>query len=73
MTLRRVLVISLFAVALATAAAIVSDATAGIGDAACPNASGENTNTCPPGQVGVAYSIKFDLPPGSGCSPGDDK
>jgi len=72
-SLKRVLVISLFAVALATAAAIVSDASAGIGDAACPNAAGENTNTCPPGQVGVVYSIKFDLPPGSGCSPGDDK
>ena len=63
-SLRRVLVISLFAVALGAAAALVSDATAGIGDAACPNASGEGTNTCPPGRVGVAYSIKFDLPPG---------
>ena len=71
-SLRRFLVISFFAVALGAAAALVSDATAGIGDAACPNASGEGTNTCPPGQVGVAYSIKFDLPPGSGCSPGDD-
>ncbi|MEP7224773.1 MAG: Ig domain-containing protein [Actinomycetota bacterium] len=73
MTLRRVLVIPLLALVLAAAAALVSNATAGIGDVACPNASGENTNTCPPGQVGVAYSIKFDLPPGSGCSPGDDK
>ena len=38
----------------------------------CPNANGENTNTCPPGQVGVAYSITFKLPEGQGCSPGED-
>lgn len=59
-------------VALAFAAAAVTDARAGIGDDVCPDANGENTNTCPPGRVGVSYSITFKLPEGQGCSPGED-
>ena len=57
---------------LLLAGGVVSNAHAGIGDGVCPNANGENTNTCPPGQVGVFYSITFKLPEGQGCSPGDD-
>lgn len=59
-------------VAFAFTAGAVSDARAGIGDDVCPDARGEDTNTCPPGQVGVPYSITFKLPEGQGCSPGDD-
>src|SRR6476620_4873535 len=54
------------------AGALVPSASAGIGDDVCPDAHGENTNTCPPGQVGVPYSITFKLPEGQGCSPGED-
>ena len=50
----------------------LSDASAGIGDDVCPDVHGEDTNTCPPGQVGVPYSITFKLPEGQGCSPGED-
>jgi hypothetical protein len=59
-------------VALAFTVGTVSDARAGIGDDVCPDARGEDTNTCPTGQVGVPYSITFRLPEGQGCSPGDD-
>jgi len=59
-------------VALAFTVGTVSDARAGIGDDVCPDARGEDTNTCPTGQVGVPYSITFKLPEGQGCSPGDD-
>lgn len=62
----------LLVLAAAVALGIVSSASPGIGDDVCPNANGENTNTCPPGQVGVFYSITFRLPEGQGCSPGDD-
>jgi hypothetical protein len=56
---------------LVTALAVASDAPAGgISDDTCPNARGENTNTCPPGTVGTAYSIKFVETEGSGCGPG---
>jgi len=57
---------------LLLAGGVVSSARAGIGDDVCPDANGEDTNTCPPGQVGVFYSITFKLPEGQGCSPGDD-
>ena len=63
---------ALAVVALAFALGGVSEAGAGIGDDVCPDAHGEDTNTCPPGQVGVPYSITFKLPEGQGCSPGDD-
>jgi hypothetical protein len=59
-------------VALAFTVGTVSEARAGIGDDVCPDARGEDTNTCPTGQVGVPYSITFKLPEGQGCSPGDD-
>ncbi len=74
MSRKRAVILFSFAVALSFAliGGIASDARAGIGDDVCPDAHGENTNTCPPGQVGVAYSITFKLPEGQGCSPGDD-
>lgn len=57
--------------ALVAALAVASDAPAGgISDETCPNARGENTNTCPPGTVGTPYSIKFVEREGSGCGPG---
>jgi hypothetical protein len=59
-------------IVLAFTVGAVSDARAGIGDDVCPDANGENTNTCPPGQVGVPYSITFKLPEGQGCGPGQD-
>ncbi len=59
-------------VALAFVVGAISDARAGIGDDVCPDAHGEDTNTCPPGQVGVPYSITFKLPEGQGCGPGQD-
>ena len=33
--------------------------------------SGENTNTCPPGEVGTPYSVRFVEGEGSGCGPGE--
>jgi hypothetical protein len=42
----------------------------GISDETCPNARGENTNTCPPGTVGTPYSIRFSEREGTGCGPG---
>ncbi len=71
---KRLFLLVSFVVALgfALVGGVVSDARAGIGDDVCPDAHGENTNTCPPGQVGVAYSITFKLPEGQGCSPGED-
>jgi len=59
-------------VALAFLVGAVSDARAGIGDDVCPDTHGEDTNTCPPGQVGVPYSITFKLPEGQGCGPEQD-
>jgi len=59
-------------VALAFMVGAISGARAGIGDDVCPDAHGEDTNTCPPGQVGVPYSITFKLPEGQGCGPGQD-
>jgi large repetitive protein len=51
--------------------AVASDAPAGgISDETCPTARGEHTNTCPPGTVGVPYSIKFVEREGTGCGPG---
>lgn len=58
--------------ALTASVAVVSDASAGVGihDEPCPTVAGENTNTCPAGQVGVSYSIQFKEADGSGCGPG---
>lgn len=42
----------------------------GISDETCPNAHGENTNTCRAGTVGAPYSIRFVESEGSGCGPG---
>jgi hypothetical protein len=51
--------------------AVAADAPAGgISDETCPNVAGEHTNTCPPGTVGVPYSIRFRENEGSGCGPG---
>src|SRR4029078_5691180 len=71
---KRIFLLVSVAVALCFAliGGVVSDARAGIGDDVCPDAHGEHTNTCPPGQGGVAYSITFKLPEGQGCSPGED-
>ena len=63
---RLVLILALVAVL-----AVASDAPAGgISDETCPNARGENTNTCPSGTVGSPYSIRFIERDGSGCGPG---
>lgn len=42
----------------------------GIADQPCMNVAGENTNTCPPGEVGIPYSVRFVEEEGSGCGPG---
>ena len=42
----------------------------GIADQPCMNVAGENTNTCPPGEVGAPYSVRFVEQEGSGCGPG---
>jgi large repetitive protein len=42
----------------------------GISDEQCPTVAGENTNTCPPGTLGVSYSLQFTEREGSGCGPG---
>ena len=42
----------------------------GIADQPCPNVAGENTNTCPPGQIGLPYSLRFVEREGGGCGPG---
>lgn len=56
---------------VAAALAVTSDAPAGgISDEPCPNARGEDTNTCPPGTLGTPYSIRFVEREGSGCGPG---
>jgi len=68
----RGIALTLIVALVCLAGALVPSASAGIGDDVCPDAHGENTNTCPPGQVGVPYSITFKLPEGQGCSPGDD-
>jgi large repetitive protein len=58
-------------VAFAATVAVVSDAPAGgISDEPCPNVAGEHTNTCPPGQVGMPYDLRFVETEGSGCGPG---
>ena len=50
---------------------VASDAAAGgISDETCPTARGEHTNTCPPGTVGMPYSIRFVEREGTGCGPG---
>jgi large repetitive protein len=57
--------------ALIAAVAVASAASGGgISDETCPDARGENTNTCPPGTVGSPYSIRFVEREGSGCGPG---
>ncbi len=42
----------------------------GISDEPCMNVAGEHTNTCPTGEVGVPYSLRFVETQGSGCGPG---
>jgi hypothetical protein len=60
-----------FALVLVAVLAVTSDAPAGgISDETCPNVSGEHTNTCPAGTVGMPYSIRFTENSGSGCGPG---
>jgi large repetitive protein len=50
---------------------VASDAPAGgIADEPCPNVAGENTNTCPSGTVGAAYSLRFVEREGAGCGRG---
>ena len=39
-------------------------------DSVCPDVAGEHTATCPPGTVGVPYSLTFKEREGSGCGPG---
>jgi hypothetical protein len=39
-------------------------------DSVCPDAAGNYTATCPPGTVGVPYSLTFKEAPQSGCGPG---
>lgn len=67
MGIRGLLLTLVLAVALAVAATSLAG---GISDEPCPNIAGENTNTCPPGQLGALYSIKFLERGGSGCGPG---
>jgi len=43
----------------------------GIADQPCENIAGENTNTCPSGQIGTPYSLRFVEEEGSGCGPGE--
>lgn len=65
MVKRLALILALVAVLAA------ADAPAGgISDEMCPNARGENTNTCPPGTVGTPYAIRFSEREGTGCGPG---
>jgi len=60
-----------FILAVVAVLTVASDAPAGgIADEICPNARGENTNTCPPGTVGTPYSIRFVEREGTGCGPG---
>ena len=69
---RKFLAPLLFVLAALAVATVVSTATAGVGiaDEPCPTVAGEHTNTCPPGTVGVPYSIQFREAEGSGCGPG---
>jgi large repetitive protein len=58
--------------AVVAAVAVAGEAPAGgISDQPCANVAGESTNTCPPGKVGTAYSIRFVETEGSGCGPGE--
>jgi hypothetical protein len=43
----------------------------GIADQPCGNVAGENTNTCPSGEVGTPYRLRFVEEEGSGCGPGE--
>jgi large repetitive protein len=62
---------SVLAIGLLTVLTLAPEAPAGgISDEQCPNISGENTNTCPAGTVGVRYAIRFTEREGSGCGPG---
>ncbi|MBA3433570.1 MAG: putative Ig domain-containing protein [Actinobacteria bacterium] len=65
--MRRLALVLALVLALAVAADVLAG---GISDETCPNARGENTNTCPPGTVGMPYSIRFVESEGSGCGPG---
>src|SRR5438093_13686183 len=42
----------------------------GIADEPCGNVGGENTNTCPAGELGTPYSLRFVEEDGNGCGPG---
>jgi hypothetical protein len=59
-----------FVLVAATLAVAATALAGGIADEPCMNVAGENTNTCPSGQVGVPYSLRFVEREGSGCGPG---
>ena len=67
MSVKRLALICALLVAVAGASAARAG---GIADTPCPNARGEHTNTCPPGTVGVPYSLRFVESEGAGCGPG---
>ena len=56
---------------VASLAAAADGPAGGIADQPCTNVAGENTNTCPSGEVGVPYSVRFVEQEGSGCGPGE--
>jgi hypothetical protein len=56
---------------VASLAAAAEGPAGGIADQPCVNVAGENTNTCPPGEVGTPYSVRFVEGEGSGCGPGE--
>jgi hypothetical protein len=65
--MKRLAFVPVLVASLAVAAAAPAG---GISDEPCLNVAGENTNTCPPGQVGAPYSLRFVEREGSGCGPG---
>ena len=65
---RLVCALAFFVAALAGAA---DGPAGGIADQPCANVAGENTNSCPAGEVGTPYSLRFVEEEGSGCGPGE--
>jgi hypothetical protein len=67
-------IIKRLALVIAVVAALAAAAegpAGGIADQPCMNVAGENTNTCPPGEVGTPYSVRFVEGEGSGCGLGE--